>query len=108
MRVKRDGKLRYIFFGAAAVLGILVTLLGGGIFTSFGVLFTLGFILGWQGKKTKQFFDDYRLGLRINALQYSARVMEEKERERQALLEENRQLLDRLRAQDLLKEGNVS
>lgn len=99
---------RHVLFGIALVAGILITLLGGGIFTSFGVLFVCGFFIGWQGKKFKQLFDDYKLGLRVNAIMFSSRVMEDKEKERNQLHEEIRQLRERIAAQNLLierKEG---
>lgn len=96
---------RYFAFGVIAVIGIIVALLGGGIFTSFGVLFITGLVLGWQGKKFKQLYDDYRLGLRVNAIMYSSKAMEEKEREREQMVKEIGQLRERIAAYNVLKEG---
>lgn len=105
MNVGKMKEWRSLVFVVIVILGILVSLLGGGIFTSFGVLFVLGFVLGWQGKKFKQLYDDYRLGLRVNAIMYSSRQMEQQQKEREQLVEEIRQLRERIAAYNVLQEG---
>lgn len=96
---------KYVLFGVCLSLALIVTLLGGGIFTSFGVLFVLGFLLGWNGKKFKQLYDDYRLGLRVNAIMFSSRQMEAQMKEREQLIEEIRQLRERIAGYNILKES---
>jgi len=98
--------LRYFVFGVAAMLAIIITLFGGGIFTSFGVLFVIGFLLGWNGQKFKRLYEDYRLGLRVNAIMFSSGQMEKQQKERDQLVEEVRQLRERIAAYNILKEGD--
>lgn len=98
--------LRYFAFGVVAVLAIVITLLGGGIFTSFGILFVLGLVLGWNACKFKQLYQDYRLGLRVNAIMFSSKQMESQMKEREQLVEEVRQLRERIAAYNILKEGD--
>lgn len=99
--------MRAFFYAVAILIVLAIAFLGGGVFTSFGVLFTVGFLMGWQGKGLKQLIDDYRLGLKVNSIMFSVRAMEEKEKERKQMLEEIRQLRERISAMNVLKEGEA-
>lgn len=87
-------------------VAVIITMLGGAkLMVYFGLLFS-GVFLGWYLRKVKQLYEDYRLGLRINALQYSAKQYESLQKEKKQLEEENQLLSRRLESMRTLRSGS--
>ncbi|MEI7028343.1 hypothetical protein [Paenibacillus sp. y28] len=58
-------------FAISLVLSLIVTFLGGGKLLVYLLLLVTGLILGAKYTQLKQLYQDYKLGLKINAIQYS-------------------------------------
>lgn len=68
---KQPMKYKKIIFAISACLSLIMVGFGGAKFLVYILLLLTGVFLGAKYTQLKQLYTDYRLGLRINAIQYS-------------------------------------
>lgn len=61
---------------AAVFFGVIISLLGGFKLMIYLLLLITGLLIGWNAYKVKGVIADYRLALRVNTIQFSAKQTE--------------------------------
>jgi len=67
------------FFGillVAVFFGVIISLLGGFKLMIYLMLLVTGLLIGWNAYRIKGVVADYRLALRVNTIQFSAKQTE--------------------------------
>ncbi len=78
------------------LLGILITVLGGGKLLIYLLIFASGLIIGIKYLALKRLYDDYKLSLRVNSIITGSKQIEEIRLENDRLKLEIRTMSDRL------------
>lgn len=88
--------LKYLSLGIAIVLGLLITLLGGGVILVYIGLMVSFFILGWISKGILQVFKEYKLALKVNTVMYNSQESQKMKSEIDTLRAELKTAADRM------------
>lgn len=88
--------LKYLGLGISIFLGLLMTILGGGMILVYIGLMISFFILGWISKGIMQVFKEYKLALKVNTVMYNSKESEKMKLEIDQLRAELKSAADRI------------
>lgn len=86
--LKKSKKFRTAMTIIFIILSIIFVTFGGGKLLVYVGMFISGLLIGWNINKFKSLYDDYKLALKVNSIQFSSKKMIEMQKENEKLKQE--------------------